>query len=171
MVQEEIFSQLRLRIVNFCIQSYMFCISFIPFLPVWIQIRILNKNAQSCWITDPIFFYPDPQHCLQPLIITQNNHNFTLKSNRNWLHAHVGTPCRVTHTSIQYLWNDLDGLLCYGHILVLNPEEEDGLVGVWAVHGVGVDWAPLVHHHPPHVLHGDPVVPRVTATLKNSNKT
>ena len=115
MVQEEIFSQLRLRSVNFCIQSYMFCISFIPFLPVWIQIRILNKNAQSCWITDPIFFYPDPQHCLQPLIITQNNHNFTLKSNRNWLHAHVGTPCRVTHpySTCEMIWTACSAMGTY----------------------------------------------------------
>ncbi len=35
-----------------------------------------------------------------------------------------------------YLGHDVNGLLCYGNILVLNLEQENGLVRVGAVHRV-----------------------------------
>ncbi len=39
---------------------------------------------------------------------------------------------------LRYLGHDVNGLLCNGNILVLNPEQEDGLVRVGAVHRVRV---------------------------------
>jgi|688.fasta_scaffold663986_1 hypothetical protein len=37
---------------------------------------------------------------------------------------------------LRYLGHDVDRLLCYGNILVLNLDQENGLVRVGAVHRV-----------------------------------
>jgi hypothetical protein len=59
----------------------------------------------------------DPEHCAQGREI-----------------AH----CYVLFLLLRYLGHDVNGLLCNGDILVLNPEQENGLVCVGAVHRVRV---------------------------------
>ncbi len=56
-------------------------------------------------------------------------------------HCAQGTQIAARSTVpgvVLYLGHDVNGLLCNGNILVLNPEEENGLVRVGAVHRVRV---------------------------------
>ena len=47
MAPNEIFRQLSLWIVNLYLKSYTFCLYFILFLPVWIELPISCRNGSD----------------------------------------------------------------------------------------------------------------------------
>ena len=94
----EIFTHLSLWIMNLYLKSYIFCLHFIPYLHVWVQIRIfririrIQKALDYGSNTDP-----DPQHCfdggtetVKSVGLKQNN-SYQLKSRI----SHENVPLKV----------------------------------------------------------------------------
>ena len=94
----EIFTHLSLWIMNLYLKSYIFCLHFIQYLHVWVQIRIfririrIQKALDYGSNTDP-----DPQHCfdggtetVKSVGLKQNN-SYQLKSRI----SHENVPLKV----------------------------------------------------------------------------